>query len=130
MGLKVGFVPLYRLEFPSSRYRVFQFMEPLRRHGFRCAYVEAPQRDLRMRLLYLPRLLRLALASDVLYVQKRTFPSWVLRLVRRANSHIVYDLDDAIYMNAGQKDRVGESLELRSGCCGRERVPCRPCSPL
>jgi glycosyltransferase involved in cell wall biosynthesis len=110
MGIKVGFVPLYRIEFPSSRYRVFQFMQPLRRRGFNCLYVEAPQKNLPMRLRYLPRLLRLALASDVLYVQKRTFPLWVLRLVRRVNPRIVYDLDDAIYMNPGQQAIVNEII--------------------
>ena len=97
MGTRVGFVPLYRIEYPSSRYRIFQFIGPLQRLGFECVHIEAPQKNVWMRLLYVPRLLRLARHSDVLYVQKRVMPVWALRLVQRVNPNIVYDLDDAIY---------------------------------
>jgi glycosyltransferase involved in cell wall biosynthesis len=97
MGIRVGFVPLYRVEYPSSRYRVFQFLEPLQKRGFVCALVQAPQGSAWRRLLYLPQLLRLAQRSDLLYVQKRVLPLWALCVVLRVNPRLVYDLDDAIY---------------------------------
>lgn len=106
MGIKVGFVPLYRIQYPSSRYRVFQWFEPLRQEGFEPAWIEAPQGGTWMRLLYLPRLLLLARRSDVLYVQKRVLPIWVLRLVQRVNPRLVYDLDDAIYLQEAHRPLV------------------------
>ena len=108
--IRVGFVPLYRIRYPSSRYRVFQFLEPLSERGFECALIEAPQRDPWKRLAYLPRLLRLAVSQDVLYVQKRMFPLWVLGLVRRVNSRIVFDLDDATFLRPAQQRRVDALL--------------------
>jgi glycosyltransferase involved in cell wall biosynthesis len=114
-GIRVGFVPLYRIEYPSSRYRVFQFLEPLRERGFETAWIEAPQRSAGARLLYLPRLLHLARRSDVLYVQKRLLPIWVLRLVQRVNSHVVYDLDDAIYLREEHRPLV--QATMRGATC-------------
>jgi glycosyltransferase involved in cell wall biosynthesis len=98
LTLKVGFLPLFQIQYASSRYRVFQFLEPLAQRGFECTLIEAPQRNWRKRLTYFSRLLHLARSQDVLYIQKRIFPEAVLKLVRRMNSHIIYDLDDAVYL--------------------------------
>lgn len=110
--LKVGFLPLYDIAGPSSRYRVFQFIEPLNRRGFKCSYIEAPQRNSRKRLGYLPRLFNMATTHDVLYVQKRTFPNWVLRILHRLNPHIVFDIDDAIYLQTERQRAVNAILRL------------------
>jgi glycosyltransferase involved in cell wall biosynthesis len=109
--VKVGFLPLYRIQYPSSRYRVFQFLGPLRQRGYHCALIEAPQRNAWKRLTYVPRLLRLALSQDVLYVQKRTFQSAVLQLLKRVNPRIIFDLDDAIYLQPAQRPRVNALLQ-------------------
>jgi len=108
--LKVGFLPLYRIQYPSSRYRVFQFLGPLRQQGYQCTPIEAPQRDPWKRLAYLPRLYRLALTQDVLYVQKRTFPKVILCALKRLNPRIILDLDDAIYLRPARRPLVDAIL--------------------
>lgn len=108
--LKVGFLPLYQIERASSRYRVFQFLGPLAEQEIECALIEAPQRNPWKRLTYLPRLSRLALGQDVLYVQKRIFPGPVLRLLQRLNPRIVFDLDDATYLRPALRPRVDAML--------------------
>lgn len=108
--LKVGFLPLYGIQRASSRYRVFQFLEPLAEQGIECALIEAPQRNPWKRLMYLLRLSRLALGQDVLYVQKRIFPRPVLRLLQRLNPRIIFDLDDATYLRPTLRPRVDAML--------------------
>jgi glycosyltransferase involved in cell wall biosynthesis len=110
LTLKVGFLPLFQIQYASSRYRVFQFLEPLAHGGFECTVIEAPQRNSWKRIAYLPRLLDLARSQDVLYVQKRVFPEAVLKLVRRINPHIIYDLDDAVYLRPALQPRVDAIL--------------------
>ncbi|GAB4546805.1 MAG: glycosyltransferase family 4 protein [Anaerolineae bacterium] len=111
MSLRVGFLPLYQIQYASSRYRVFQFLEPLAHRGFKCTLIEAPQRNLRKRLTYLPRLLHLARSQDVLYVQKRLLPEYVLKLVCRINPHLIYDLDDAIFLRPQLRPQVDAILQ-------------------
>jgi glycosyltransferase involved in cell wall biosynthesis len=110
MKLKIGLLPLHRIQYPSSRYRVFQFLDPLALQGFKCTLIEAPQRNWWKRLAYLPRLLHLARSQDVLYVQKRVFPEAVLKLVHRINPHIIYDLDDAVYLRPALQHHVDAIL--------------------
>ena len=109
--MKVGFVPLYNISGPSSRYRVFQFIAPLSHQGFSCSIIEAPEGDNRKRASYPARLFALALQSDVLYIQKRTFPSWVLGILQCLNPHIIFDLDDAIYLQSWNTTRVRQILQ-------------------
>jgi hypothetical protein len=63
-------------------------------------------------LSYLTRLFALALQSDVLYIQKRTFPVWVLRMLRRLNPALIFDLDDAIYLQSWNTHRVKNILQI------------------
>ena len=109
--IRVGFIPLYNLHFPSSRYRVFQFLEPLSKEGFQGRILEAPERNPRKRLIYLPRLIRFAVQSEVLFVQKRTFPGWILRLLASLNPKLIFDLDDAIYLQPQRQKSVKEILK-------------------
>ena len=108
--LTIGFLPLYDINGPSSRYRVFQFLQPLEQQGFQCRFIPAPQRNLFKRLTYLPRLFLLALQSDVLFIQKRTLPIWVLNRLVHLNPRIIYDFDDAIYLQPAHKDCLDEML--------------------
>jgi glycosyltransferase involved in cell wall biosynthesis len=110
--VKVGFVPLYNIRGPSSRYRVFQFIAPLSHQGFSCSIIEAPEGHNRKRVSYPARLFALALQSDVLYIQKRTFPSWLLGILQRLNPHIIFDLDDAIYLQSWNSTRVKQILQM------------------
>jgi glycosyltransferase involved in cell wall biosynthesis len=104
MALTIGFAPLYQIQHASSRYRVFQFVDPLRRLGYRCRIVCAPEKRLVRRLAYVPQLAALALASDVMYVQKRVFPIALL------NPHLIFDLDDAIYLRPRRRPLIDAIL--------------------
>jgi glycosyltransferase involved in cell wall biosynthesis len=112
--VKVGCLPLYGMWGPSSRYRLFQFVQPLERAGFHCRLLPAPERKPGKRLAYLPRLLMLALAQDVLFIQKRTFPAWVLNTLRRFNPRLVYDFDDAIFLKPELKQGLDRILTAAS----------------
>ena len=110
--LKIGFLPLYNIRGPSSRYRVFQFLVPLTHQGFKCTLLDAPEGNNLKRLRYLPRLFTVAHNCDVLYIQKRIFPGWVLRALHRLNPHIIFDLDDAIYLQSWNATKVKQILQI------------------
>jgi glycosyltransferase involved in cell wall biosynthesis len=107
----VGFLPLYNFQGPSSRYRIYQFLEPLSRLGFACTYLEAPEKNLWKRLRYLPKLFSLAANNHLLYVQKRTFPDWVQNNLQRINPNLVFDIDDAIYLEPKRKPAVDKIMQ-------------------
>lgn len=109
--IKVGFLPLYNIKGASSRYRVYQFLGPLSQLGFECSYLEAPEKNPWKRLKYLPKLLHLAANHQVLYIQKRVFPNWVLNSLLRINPNLVFDIDDAIYLQSERKHLVDSMLK-------------------
>jgi len=104
--LKVGFLPLYSVQRPSSRYRVFQFLKPLSEAGIKSKLLNAPERNPWKRLSYLPRLLPIIVESEILYIQKRILPKSLMLMIQRFKPRIVFDLDDAIYL----QDQVRENL--------------------
>ncbi len=104
--MRITFLPLYQIEQPSSRYRVFQFLPTLTELGFQCTVLEAPQRRPLKRLLYVPRLLLLAVKSDVLFVQKRMLPAWLLFILRGLKVKIIFDIDDAVYLRPLLKPKI------------------------
>ncbi len=111
-GLIIGFLPLYDVNGPSSRYRVFQFIKPLEQLGYRCCLIPAPQGNPWKRLAYIPHLFWLAIQCDVLFIQKRTLPLWLLKPLKAINSHILYDFDDAIFLQPRQKARLERMLRM------------------
>ena len=115
MNLKVAFLPLYNRSGPSSRYRVFQFLEPLRQAGIHCQVLPAPQRRPGKRPAYLPRLFWTARSHDLLFIQKRLFSAWVLSALVRLNPRLVYDFDDAIYLQPGREPALRRMLKQASG---------------
>lgn len=93
--MKVLFVPLFTRSGPSSRYRVYQYLDRLKAFGLSVRVVEPP-RDSPRHLGYILRITLEAVRADVVFVQKRTF-WWVAPLLRLASKRMVYDLDDAMY---------------------------------
>ena len=83
--LKVGFLPLYSVQLPSSRYRIFQFLRPLSEAGIHSKLLDAPEKNPWKRLLYLPRLLPVIVESDILYIQKRMLPKPIMLMIQRVN---------------------------------------------
>ncbi len=112
MALSIGFCPLYQIEYASSRHRVFQFLPFLREAGIQFKVLPAPQRLFRKRIAYVPRLLWMAFRHDVLFVQKRVFPGWVVWLLQFLNARIVFDLDDAVYLEAHVAPKIAALLRI------------------
>ena len=118
MNLRVLFIVPHPIEGPSSRFRVYQFVDYLQANG-----VDATVRPfLSSRLtsvIYRPGALAAkvqatlwgaacrvadisaAFRYDVVYVLREAFPfgpPWVERALRGATGKLIFDFDDAIYM--------------------------------
>ena len=70
--------------------------------------------------------------SDVLIVQRKLFPAWQLKLLRRSVRWLVYDFDDSIFLNSSYNPREGQDCPKRfqqfrqmvQGCrCRHRRQP-------
>ncbi|MFC2053197.1 glycosyltransferase family 4 protein [Chloroflexota bacterium] len=112
--LKVGFLPLFSVQRPSSRYRIFQFLQPLSEVGIQSKILAAPERNPWKRLLYLPRLTPIIIESDVLFVQKRLLPKLIMHTMERINPRILFDLDDAIFLRDQIREKVNMMLKSSS----------------
>jgi glycosyltransferase involved in cell wall biosynthesis len=118
---------------PSSRFRAYQYVEPLRRLGVDArvrprvgrAYFEmgygirrppAPVRgawvagSFALRTLRRVRDLWQARRFDLLVLQKETFPFGMERLLSRWGIPVVYDFDDAVYEAPPSADGLGPAL--------------------
>ncbi len=110
--IRICFLPLYRIEGPSSRYRVFQLLSALEQNQIQVSVLPAPERRLGARLLYLPRLLTAVRGHDALFIQKRTLPAWALFLLKTLKAVMIFDLDDAVYLRPAQSEKVGRMLQV------------------
>jgi len=106
--IKVGFLPLFSITKPSSRYRVFQFLKPLSDAGIQSEILNAPERNPLKRLSYLPRLLPIIAKSDVLYIQKRLLPKPIMFAIKKIKPQTIFDLDDAIFL----RDQIREQVNI------------------
>jgi len=75
----------------SSRYRVLQLLPFLEGSGISGVVEPVPDGLLRRR-----ELLRKCSDFDLVFVQKRLFPGWQIRLLRKRARRLVYDFDDAV----------------------------------
>lgn len=92
----------------SSRLRVYQFEDLLRRAGWELEVIPARERAGGLNYFYGRQkkeeaLLAAARKADVVWIQKRLFRPVFLRRVRKIGCRIVYDFDDAVFL--GQKKR-------------------------
>ena len=92
------------LDHVCCRYRVLPFRSYLERSGHSFD-VRAWPGFWPSRLLLLHQLRR----TDVLLVQRRLFPAWQLRLLRRQVSWLVYDFDDAVFLRNSYNPRGHDS---------------------
>jgi len=104
---KVLFVSSGTMTSASSRYRVYQYLEPLRRSGFQAEVLDYPRLTTPLRrLAYFAHLASAAWRADVVLIQKRFFPRF-LPLLHRLNSKIVYDFDDALFAGPSAARQAG-----------------------
>ena len=119
--MRVLLVPSGTARVASARIRAYQYVAPLSRSGFDCTLIAASS-DLTARLRLkstrmsrvaklsyyalatLDRTVRMApilvqaARSDVVYIQRTTFPGAALAILRRLNPRLVFDFDDAIQL--------------------------------
>ncbi|MGH1470518.1 MAG: glycosyltransferase family 4 protein [Cellvibrionaceae bacterium] len=84
-----------RKDAASTRYRIFQFFPALENKGWHCDYIATNQQSLWERLQF-------AIACrhySVVIIQRKLFDSFTLHLISFFNANIVFDYDDAIFLN-------------------------------
>lgn len=129
--MKVLFLTQYPREGPSSRFRVYQYIEGLQAEGITCSVQPLVPSSL-YRSLYLERrsprryflqaaiavikrlsLLPLARYYDIAFVQKWPLPfasAAFVKALRRMNENIIFDFDDTIYLD--REEEVGEIIRV------------------
>ena len=88
-------LPMADEQHGSSRLRAWQYLPYLERAGFEVRAVNRVA--LPSDLGYGAAVVRGILWSDLVLLQKRFLPGWLLRLCRTLGKKVVYDFDDAIY---------------------------------
>ncbi|GAB1258479.1 glycosyltransferase [Aurantivibrio plasticivorans] len=79
----------------STRYRIFQYKEALESKGWQCEYRPTNKLTWRQHLA----LLREAKQHDIVFIQRKLFNGLSLCLLKYYNPCIVFDYDDAIFLN-------------------------------
>ena len=112
-GIKVLFLPIWGPEAPSSRLRVYQYLEPLKGEGIEAEVLTPPAggKPLR-RLVYILRALSRARRADVVFIQKQVL-SFGIDLLARANPRIVFDFDDAIFTRPPWEENPDPGIPAR-----------------
>ena len=90
-------MPIWGPEAPSSRLRVYQFLEPLKKEGMEIEVLTPPgdKRPFR-RFVYILRAASRAARADAVFIQKQAL-SFGIDLLARVNPRIIFDFDDAIF---------------------------------
>jgi len=96
--LKILFLPLHSTEGASSRLRVYQYFEYLRKSGHTVRVISSPGKSRLFKLFYLIKVLAGAGANDIVFIQKIIFPRAFFNLIHAVNKRIIFDFDDAIYL--------------------------------
>lgn len=118
-GLKVLFLTRYPIEGASSRYRVFQYIPHLEALGVRCEVQSFMSQAMYARyfspggsvqkvwyvLVAIAQRLSVLLSFrdyDIIYMQRELFPigpPWVERYMKSRGAILLYDYDDALFIN-------------------------------
>ena len=90
-------LPMADRQHGSSRLRAWQYVPHLERAGFEVRAVNRLERL--SAASYSLAVLRGILWCDLVFIQKRFFPGWLLRVYRTMGKKVVYDFDDAIFLS-------------------------------
>lgn len=102
--MRVLFLPLYSLQWASSRYRAYRYAERLQSMGIDSRVLPPPQPGLTSRIFYLLKLFASLPRVDVVFIQKKLFPRPFFSLMRLLNRRIVFDFDDALFARPSSVD--------------------------
>ncbi len=95
--MKVLFLPLYNYNWASSRCRVYLYKKRLEKYSISVHILPPPNPNAISRGSYLCKMLFSLLWVDVIYIQKKIFPSYLFFIIKTFNNRIVFDFDDAIH---------------------------------
>jgi len=84
------------LDVAASRYRVLQYMPYLKEHGVQATILPFPKGFFGKRKLF-----KSVNRYDILFIQRKRFPVFWLKLIRKNARKIIYDFDDSVmYRNS------------------------------
>jgi glycosyltransferase involved in cell wall biosynthesis len=83
----------------STRIRFLNYLPYLHEAGWTTTIHEFVSRSRSQRLIEIFKLAWLASRSDVVLLQKRLFPIWAVRLIRQNTRHLVFEVDDPIFLS-------------------------------
>ena len=84
----------------STRYRILQFIEPLEAEGWHSDYHSANQNSLKDKW----QMIQKAKEADVVILQRKLLDRFTFGSLRRAAKKLVFDFDDAIFLNSDGSD--------------------------
>ena len=128
---KILFIVFGGVNKPSSRYRVFQFLDSIRQSGLDLQYksISTPQKSatrayprifrgvihaLALLKFYVLILYYCFLWADKAFIQKTILPKKVIELLIKSKTTFIYDFDDAIYVpfsNQGNSRKRKSKIE-------------------
>ena len=93
--MNVLFLPQGSITFPSSRYRLYQYLHFLSQYGIKFRVINYG--TTKSRLLFAIKLIMYLLWADVVFIQKRRPTKKIMFLIKKLNNNIIFDFDDAIW---------------------------------
>ena len=94
---------------PSARFRVYQYLNEIKKHGFSVTLKEIPKSTIQR-----IRLFNSLTGYDIVFLQKRLMQSWFVKLLRKRAKALVYDFDDAIlYRSSDAKNKHSANRKRR-----------------
>ena len=97
-----------RLEKPSSRLRVLQYLPFLEEAAFKCRVVE-----LRKSLLKRMEFLCLAFLNDIVFIQKKLLTPMEVMVLQLSGAKKVFDIDDALIYKEKDRNSVKDKMAER-----------------
>ncbi len=116
--MKVAFL-VTRLEKPSARYRVAQFLPYLRGHGVESDVLRIPKSLFERR-----RLFNKLIHYDIVVTQKKLFGRGDLRRIRSVAKRLAYDFDDAVIFDERGKENRRRLARFAQVCEAADIVIC------
>ncbi len=102
--MRVLFLPVYSIQWASSRYRAYHYAERLQSMGIESRVLPPPQPRFFSRVFYLLKLLASLPRVDVVFIQKKLFARPLFSLICLLNRRIVFDFDDALFASPSSVD--------------------------
>jgi len=95
----------------STRYRIQPIFDCLEKEGHQVEFLSTE-------LGFLPKLALAWRASeyDLVFIQRKLFPAWFVRLLKVRISRLVFDFDDAIFLKSSGESSSSRYRKFQSAC--------------